>query len=108
MGSTVDSREDTHQSHFYAYAPDMSCDTNCGDYADVAAICQERADKRLPTCDVQQQCCWGNSYEPAEPHCFPVGEWFCFEMMMRANTPGEHDGAMAYLLGFDPVRVAQR
>jgi hypothetical protein len=96
MGSTVDFREDTHQSHFYTYTPDMSCDTNCGDYADVAAICQECADKGLPTCDVQQQCCWGNIYEPDEPHYFPVGEWFCFEMMMRANAPGEHDGAMAY------------
>ena len=31
---------------------------------------------------------------------FPVGEWFCFEMMMRANTTdgttGNHDGEMAY------------
>ena len=96
MGTTVDFEENTHESYFYTYSPDMRCDTNCGDYADVASICQECADKGLPTCDQQPQCCWGNEYGPDTPHAFPVGEWFCFEMMMQANTPGEHDGIMAY------------
>lgn len=96
MGTTVDFRENSHESHFYTYTPDMSCDLNCGNYMDVASVCQECADKGLPTCTVQQQCCWGNHYGPDEPHYFPVGEWFCFEMMMRANTPGVNDGSMAY------------
>lgn len=96
MGTTVDFREETHESHFYTYFPEMSCDTNCGNYADVTAICEECAEKGLPTCEEQEQCCWGNSFEPEAPHYFPVGEWFCFEMMMKANTPGEHDGEMAY------------
>jgi hypothetical protein len=96
MGTTVDFEEETHESFFYTYTPDMSCDTNCGNYADVAAYCADCAEKGLPTCDEQEQCCWGNLYGPTVPHEFDVGRWFCFEMMMRANTPGEHDGQMAY------------
>ncbi len=96
MGTTVDFRTDSHESFFYTYTPDMSCDTNCGNYADVAAICAECASKDLPTCDQQQQCCWGNHYEAASPVAFPVDEWFCFEMTMNANTPNQHDGSMAY------------
>ena len=96
MGTTVDHRTDSHESHFYTYYPGMNCDTNCGNYADVASICQECADKGLPTCDQQQQCCWGNHFEPDPAHAFPVGEWFCFEMTMRANTVGQSDGEMAY------------
>ncbi len=57
MGTTVDHRTDTHESFFYTYYPGMNCDTNCGNYADVAAICAECANKGLPTCDQQQQCC---------------------------------------------------
>jgi hypothetical protein len=96
MGTTVDFAEDTHESFFYTYTPDMSCDTNCGNYADVASICAECEEKGLPTCDEREQCCWGNSYRPAEPHYFEVGKWFCFEMMMQTNTPSNADGAMAY------------
>ncbi len=99
MGTTVDFKEDTHESHFYTYSPDMSCDTNCGNYMDVAAVCEECASKGLPTCDDQQQCCWGNHFGPSTPHYFPVGEWFCLEMMMKANTPGQIDGEMAYWVG---------
>jgi len=96
MGTTVDFREGSHESFFYTYFPEMSCDTRCERYMDVQAVCQECADKGLPTCDEQPQCCWGNIFEPDPPVAFPVGRWFCFEMMMQANTPGEHDGAMAY------------
>ncbi len=96
MGTTVDFKEGTHESHFYTYTPDMSCDTNCGNYMDVQAVCDECMSKGLPTCEEQPQCCWGNHYESDTPHYFPVGEWFCFEMMMKANTPGEHDGEMVY------------
>ena len=96
MGTTVDHREGSHESFFYTYHPGMTCDTRCDRYADVAAICADCASKGLPTCDDQPQCCWGNHFEPATPVAFPVGRWFCFEMMMRANTPGEPDGSMAY------------
>ena len=96
MGTTVDFRPDTHESHFYTYTPGMSCDTNCGAYADVDQFCQDCADKGLPTCDSQPQCCWGNHHGPEAPHYFPVGEWFCLEMMMQVNTVGESDGEMAY------------
>lgn len=96
MGTTVDHDEDTHESFFYTYFPEMTCDTRCDRYADVAAICADCASKGLPTCTEQPQCCWGNHFRPATPKPFPVGRWFCFEMMMQANTPGEHDGTMAY------------
>lgn len=96
MGTTVDSAPDTHESYFYTYFPGMSCDTNCGNYADVGAICQGCADKGLPTCDQQQQCCWGNEFHATPAHQFPVGQWFCFEMMMRPNDVGQTNGEMAY------------
>ncbi|MFW5921033.1 MAG: hypothetical protein ACOCUS_04280 [Polyangiales bacterium] len=96
MGTTVDFDEGTHESYFYTYHLDMSCDTNCDRYADVDAICSDCADKGFPTCTEQEQCCWGNHFRPDEPKPFPVGEWFCFEMTMEANTPGETDGSMAY------------
>jgi hypothetical protein len=96
MGTTVDSRPDSHESFFYTYTPDMNCDTNCSNYADVNAICQECAGKGLPTCTQQPQCCWGNNYSPPTAHSFPVGQWFCFEMTMAANTVGSSDGSMAY------------
>ncbi len=96
MGTTVDHREDSHESFFYTYTPDMSCDTRCDRYADVDAICAECASKGLPTCTEQPQCCWGNVYAPDPPVALPTGRWFCLEMTMRANTPGESDGSMAY------------
>lgn len=96
MGTTVDFREGSHESHFYTYFPEMECDPNCGDYMDVDKVCDECEAKGLPTCDERKQCCWGNHFEQEQPFALPVGEWFCFEMMMRANTPGEHDGSMAY------------
>ncbi len=96
MGTTVDHRTDSHDGFFYTYTPDMSCDTACERYADVEAICAACAEKGLPTCDEQLQCCWGNSYEPDPPVAFPKDRWFCFEMTMRANTPDLHDGYMAY------------
>ncbi len=96
MGTTVDFRKNNHESHFYTYFPEMKCDTNCGDYMDVDKVCDECEEKGLPTCEVYKQCCWGNHFEAAIPFAFPVGEWFCFEMMMHANTVGNHDGSMAY------------
>lgn len=100
LGTTVDMRRDSHESHFYTYFPGMGCDTNCGSYMDVQAKCTECADKGLPTCP-PEQCCWGNIFEPDPPRPFPVGRWFCFEMMMAANTVGSSDGEMAYWVDGD-------
>lgn len=108
MGTTVDHHEDSHESHFYTYFPEMSCDTACERYMDVNAVCAGCADRGLPTCDEQPQCCWGNHFDPDPPVAFPVGRWFCFEMMMRANTPGEHDGVMTYWIdGERALRVEE-
>lgn len=96
MGTTVDFEEGSHRSFFYTYFPEMACDTRCERYMDVDRVCRECLAKGLPTCEQQPQCCWGNGFAPDPPVAFPVGTWFCFEMMMRANTPGQHDGAMAY------------
>lgn len=101
MGTTVDFDEDTHETFFYTYHLDMGCDTNCGNYLDVDARCDECEQKGFPTCDEQQQCCWGNHERPDDPVALPVDEWFCFEMMMEANTPGQSDGQMAYWINDD-------
>ncbi len=96
MGTTVDFDRDTHETFFYTYYLDMGCDTNCGNYMNVSEICAHCDNIGFPTCDEQEQCCWGNRFRPTTPAPLPVGEWFCFEMMMEANTPGEGDGKMAY------------
>lgn len=96
MGTTVDYREATHESFFYTYFPEMGCDTRCDRYADVAQICADCETKGLPTCTQQPQCCWGNIFEPTPAVAYPVGQWFCLELMMRANTPSMHDGVMEY------------
>ena len=96
MGTTVDFTSPEHESFFYQYHPDMNCDTNCGNYADVDAICQECASKGLPTCDQQQQCCWGNNLFPDTPVIFPTGEWFCLELRMKANDVGSTNGEVSY------------
>jgi len=96
MGTTVDFHEDTHESHFYSYWPEMSCDTRCDRYMDVDQLCQDCLEKGFPTCTEQPQCCWGNHFEPQPPVAFPVGQWFCFEMMMQANDVGQENGVMAY------------
>jgi hypothetical protein len=96
MGTTLDFRQDSHETFFYTYFPEMSCDTACDRYMDVAALCAECESKGLPTCDVVEQCCWGNHFEPTPAVALPVGEWVCIEIMMRANSPGSHDGVMAY------------
>lgn len=100
MGTTVDFHSGTHESFFYTYFPEMSCDTRCERYADVEAICAGCLDRGLPTCEEQPQCCWGNEFAPDPPAAFPVDRWFCLELMMRANstdgTTANHDGEMAY------------
>ncbi|MBW1811712.1 MAG: hypothetical protein JRJ87_26220 [Deltaproteobacteria bacterium] len=98
MGTTVDFSEDTHESHFYSYWPEMSCDTRCERYMDVEQVCQDCEDKGFPTCTEQNQCCWGNHFSADQPVYFPVGEWFCFEMMMQVNDIGQQNGVMAYWL----------
>lgn len=96
MGTTVDFDEGSHETFFYTYHLDMNCDTSCGDYLDVDQWCQNCKEKGFPTCEEQQQCCWGDRFEPDSPAPLPVGEWFCMEMMMEPNTPGSSDGRMAY------------
>lgn len=99
IGATVDSKADTHNTFFYTYHPEMSCDSNCVSYMGqqwVETNCAHCADIGMPTCEEQLRCCWGDGFAPATPVPFPVGRWFCFEMMVKANTPGQHDGVMAY------------
>lgn len=99
MGATVDSKEDTHHTFFYTYHPEMSCGPDCVSYMGqqwVEGNCAHCTDIGMPTCEDQLQCCWGDEYAPDPPVAFPVGQWFCFEMMVKANTPNQHDGVMAY------------
>lgn len=97
LGTTVDFREQSHETFFYTYFPEMSCDPGdtCARYADPDAICAGCADKDMP-CENGLECCWGNLFEPPAPVALPLDRWVCFEMMLRANTPGQSDGQMAY------------
>jgi hypothetical protein len=101
IGATVDCERDTHNSFFYTYYPAMDCSPNCVDYMGQEWLdqnCQHCADIGMPTCDgpAGQQCCWGDESHPSPESPLPVGSWFCFEMMVKANTPNVNDGVMAY------------
>lgn len=97
MGTTVDFKATSHETFFYTYYPQMKCDpgATCSNYADPAAICAGCASKDMP-CSNGPECCWGNHFEPTPAVALPLGQWVCFEMMMKANDVGQANGEMAY------------
>lgn len=97
MGTTVDFKNGSHESFFYTYFPGMKCEpaSICSRYANPAQICADCAKKGMP-CQNGDECCWGNHFTPQPAVALPVGSWFCFEMMMRANDVGKSNGEMAY------------
>jgi len=97
MGTTVDFKPLTHSTFFYTYFPSMKCDpgTTCSKYADPQAICDGCATKDM-ACTNGLECCWGNNFAPSPEVTLPLDQWVCFEMMMKANDPGQANGEMAY------------
>jgi hypothetical protein len=102
-GTTVDSRMGPGgavpgEPFFYAYTPDMSCDSgsSCDTYADSQAICSECAGKGMP-CQSGPECCWGNHYNLNQGIDISLQKdrWHAWETMVKANTPGMHDGEMS-------------
>jgi hypothetical protein len=75
----------------------MTCDpgASCDNYADPQAICDGCAAKGMP-CESGLECCWGNHFRPSPDVALPVGQWVCFEMMMKVNDVGQSNGEMAY------------
>lgn len=55
---------------FYTYYPDMKRDPD-GNY-------------------------WGNSFKPEKKCLLERGRWYCLEMRVKANTPGQADGEQAF------------
>jgi hypothetical protein len=41
---------------------------------------------------------WGALFVPAKPVPLERGRWYCLEMMVQANTPGQADGEQAFWL----------
>jgi hypothetical protein len=39
---------------------------------------------------------WGEMMRPEQPFVLERGRWYCMEMMLKANTPGEKDGEQAF------------
>ncbi len=115
MDMTVEVDRDTDPLHhdtgyFYSYHPNMGL-SNCGgsDNSRFDDICRDcnRWDliKLEPKCsNTDHRCYWGDSFKlsdaaiTAEParYTFPKGEWFCVEVAMQSNTPGQFDGKMSY------------
>lgn len=94
-GTRVDLNSD-HELFFYTYFPDMNCDSGgycSGQYA--TDICNGCANIDMP-CSDGPECCWGNHFSPEAPVVLQTETWTCIEMMMRLNTPGQSDGAMAF------------
>ena len=105
IGTTIDFKGTTGESHFYTYSMDMSCDPgwSCDRYADATEICSGCAGRGLP-CENGEECCWGNHYENDDPVYFPKDEWICLELTIKANTPNVKDGYMAYWVNDELVQ----
>lgn len=58
------------QLRFYSYFPEMKQDRD-GHY-------------------------WGNMFGPEEQFLVQRDKWYCFEVMVKLNTPGSHDGEQAF------------
>ncbi len=39
---------------------------------------------------------WGNQFRPQEKFLIERDRWYCFEVMVKLNTPGQHDGEQAF------------
>jgi len=49
---------------------------------------------------------WGNHFYPEQPFVIERGRWYCFEMMVKCNEPGEKDGEQAlWINGKEIMRV---
>jgi hypothetical protein len=94
----VESMVNTHESYLTSRFPEMTGDPNCEDYlTDIDTFCQTCNDLGLPTCTGgEKPCYWDNVFYPDPSFALPVGEWFCLDIMVQLNTPGEHDGIMTY------------
>lgn len=48
---------------------------------------------------------WGNQFMPDTSFVVERGRWYCFEVMVKVNTPGKHDGEQA--LWVDGKKIIQ-
>jgi hypothetical protein len=49
---------------------------------------------------------WGNAFRSDPPFAPELGRWYCMEMMVKCNTPGQYDGEqVAWIDGEQVVRV---
>jgi len=46
---------------------------------------------------------WGNSFQPRVPFVIERGRWYCFEAMVKLNTPGLLDGEQAFWI--DGIKI---
>ncbi|HUU30022.1 MAG TPA: hypothetical protein VM123_19630 [archaeon] len=46
---------------------------------------------------------WGNQFQPLVPYVIERGRWYCFEFMVKLNTPGLYDGEQAFWI--DGVKI---
>lgn len=78
----------------YTYSVDMQCDpgSNCANYADPQAICDDCATKGSP-CNNGLECCWGANNISSPPAVSPLGQWVCLEARVQANSGGQANGS---------------
>jgi hypothetical protein len=50
---------------------------------------------------------YGNVFEPPQQTPFPRNTWFCIEFMAKANTPGTHDGQLAFWINGELIEYYQ-
>jgi hypothetical protein len=78
----------------------MDFDLNGSNYLcdeELNAICPKCMEINLSTCEGSDRpLYWDQEFSLATPFSFPLGEWFCLDIMGQINTPNQHDGVMAY------------
>ncbi|HUU29001.1 MAG TPA: hypothetical protein VM123_14425 [archaeon] len=46
---------------------------------------------------------WGNHFDPQKPFLPDRGRWYCFEVMVKLNTPGSRDGEQAFWIDGEKI-----
>jgi endoglucanase len=99
LQSTQSTEFDGHSMMVYTYHPDMR-------YNDICPIPemnptprgQQYADHLYPDGEVMPWTYWkgdyGEDFIPRPKFNIELGQWYCYELMLKTNTPGQRDGRL--------------
>lgn len=97
LQSTQSTIFDGHSMMVYTYHPDMRYNNICLiEGMPATPRGQQYADHLYPDGEVMPWTYWrgnyGDDFIPRPKFNIELGKWYCYELMLKANTPGQRDG----------------